>query len=122
MMKIWTNKLLPKALKSCPKSNKSPSLVTLEMIRVSAPCLERLVTHFSHPERVRQSDNCPAVDHLLREAVQALLEPQDQTSGRSFLLDIENCQLGIKKDFLILWDQSENTHHRGKDQCTACLF
>ena len=29
MWKIWTNKLLPKALKSCPKSNKSPDLVTL---------------------------------------------------------------------------------------------
>ena len=29
MWMIWTNKLLPKALKSCPKSNKSPNLVTL---------------------------------------------------------------------------------------------
>ena len=29
MQEIWTNSLLPKALKSCPKSNKSPNLVTL---------------------------------------------------------------------------------------------
>ena len=29
MWKIWANLLLPKALKSCPKSNKSPNLVTL---------------------------------------------------------------------------------------------
>ena len=28
MWKIWANSLLPKALKSCPKSNKSPNLVT----------------------------------------------------------------------------------------------
>ena len=31
---MWANKLLPKALKSCPKSNKSPNLVTLEGIDV----------------------------------------------------------------------------------------
>ena len=31
MSEIWTNLLLPKALKSCPKSNKSPNLVTLDM-------------------------------------------------------------------------------------------
>ena len=29
--KIWANWLLPKALKSCPKSNKSPNLVTLSI-------------------------------------------------------------------------------------------
>ena len=29
MWEIWANKLLPKALKSCQKSNKSPSLVTV---------------------------------------------------------------------------------------------
>ena len=29
MWKIWANYLLGKALKSCPKSNKSPNLVTL---------------------------------------------------------------------------------------------
>ena len=29
MKEIWGNKLLPKALKSCPKSTKSPNLVTL---------------------------------------------------------------------------------------------
>ena len=29
MQEIWTNSLLPKALKSCPKANKSPNLVTL---------------------------------------------------------------------------------------------
>ena len=29
MWAIWANKLLPKALKSCPKSYKSPNLVTL---------------------------------------------------------------------------------------------
>ena len=33
MREIWTNELLPKALKSCPKSNKSPNLVTLLMFR-----------------------------------------------------------------------------------------
>ena len=32
MWEIWTNKLLLKALKSCPKSNKSPNLVTLNVI------------------------------------------------------------------------------------------
>ena len=29
MWEIWTNRLLPKALHSCPKSNKLPNLVTL---------------------------------------------------------------------------------------------
>ena len=29
MWEIWANKLLPKVLKTCPKSNKSPNLVTL---------------------------------------------------------------------------------------------
>ena len=29
MCEIWANYLLPKALKTCPKSNKSPNLVTL---------------------------------------------------------------------------------------------
>ena len=29
MWEIWANWLLPQALKSCPKSNKSPNLVTL---------------------------------------------------------------------------------------------
>ena len=29
MWKIWVKSLLQKALKSCPKSNKSPNLVTL---------------------------------------------------------------------------------------------
>ena len=29
MWEIWANLLLPQALKSCPKSNKSPNLVTL---------------------------------------------------------------------------------------------
>ena len=29
MREIWANYLLPKVLKSCPKSNKSPNLVTL---------------------------------------------------------------------------------------------
>ena len=32
MWEIWANKLLPKALKSCPKYNKSPNLVTLALI------------------------------------------------------------------------------------------
>ena len=31
MWEIWTNELSPKALKSCPKSNKLPNLVTLEI-------------------------------------------------------------------------------------------
>ena len=30
-LKMWANQLLPKALKSCPKSNKSPNLVTLPL-------------------------------------------------------------------------------------------
>ena len=29
MWEIWANKFLPKALRSCPKSNKSPNLATL---------------------------------------------------------------------------------------------
>ena len=29
MREIWANLLLPKAFKTCPKSNKSPNLVTL---------------------------------------------------------------------------------------------
>ena len=29
MWEIWANYLLPRAIKSCPKSNKSPNLVTL---------------------------------------------------------------------------------------------
>ena len=30
MWEIWADYLLPKALKSCPKSNKLPNLVTLD--------------------------------------------------------------------------------------------
>ena len=33
MWEIWANLLLPKALKTCPKSNKSPNLVTLAVSR-----------------------------------------------------------------------------------------
>ena len=33
MCEIWANVLLTKALKSCPKSNKSPNLVTLIVSR-----------------------------------------------------------------------------------------
>ena len=29
MLSLWAKQLLPRALKSCPKSNKLPSLVTL---------------------------------------------------------------------------------------------
>ena len=31
MWEFWANQLLPNPLKSCPKSNKSPNLVTLEI-------------------------------------------------------------------------------------------
>ena len=31
MWKFWTNLLMPKGLKSCPKSNKSPNMVTLDL-------------------------------------------------------------------------------------------
>ena len=31
MWEIWANSLVPKALKSCPKSNKLPNLVTLAL-------------------------------------------------------------------------------------------
>ena len=34
MEKIWANYLLPKVLKSCPKSNKLPNLVTLPSMQV----------------------------------------------------------------------------------------
>ena len=34
MWKICVNKLLPKALKTCPKLNKSPNLVTLRVTRI----------------------------------------------------------------------------------------
>ena len=33
MWEIWANLLLPRALKSCPKSKKSPNLVTLPMMK-----------------------------------------------------------------------------------------
>ena len=33
LWEIWANELLPKSLKSCPKSNKSPNLVTLFVIK-----------------------------------------------------------------------------------------
>ena len=36
MQEIWTNLLLPKALKSCPKFNKSPNLVTLYVSSASS--------------------------------------------------------------------------------------
>ena len=35
MCEIWANLLLPKALKSCPKTNKSPNLVTLVLCYVT---------------------------------------------------------------------------------------
>ena len=35
MWAIWANELLPKALKSCPTSNKSPNLVTLTKTHTS---------------------------------------------------------------------------------------
>ena len=44
MWENWTNKLLPKALKSCPKSNKSPNLVTLGWGRVEEEITSTLVT------------------------------------------------------------------------------
>ena len=38
MQEIWKNSLLPKALKCCPQSNKSPNLVTL--------LLRQILVHF----------------------------------------------------------------------------
>ena len=39
MWDIWANRLLPKALKRCPKSNKSPDLVTLKgTLHYHDPC------------------------------------------------------------------------------------
>ena len=38
MQEIWTNSLLPKALKSCPKSNKPPNLVTLVFRQIKVQC------------------------------------------------------------------------------------
>ena len=45
MGEIWANKLLPKALKSCPKSNKSPDLVTLEVSRTKRNVFTTEVGH-----------------------------------------------------------------------------
>ena len=49
MWEIWANKLLPKALKSCPKSNKSPNLVTLPPWHLQFDCndvrLQRISTY-----------------------------------------------------------------------------
>ena len=36
MWKIWANELLPKSLKSCPKFNKLPNLVTLTVVYLAA--------------------------------------------------------------------------------------
>ena len=38
MWEIWTNKLMAKTLKSCPKSNKSPNLVTLIVNTLGLKC------------------------------------------------------------------------------------
>ena len=38
MWKIWANYFLSKALKSCPKSNKSPNLVTLDKALYTHVC------------------------------------------------------------------------------------
>ena len=35
MWEIWANLWLPKALKNCPKSNKSPNLVTLSLMHTT---------------------------------------------------------------------------------------
>ena len=43
MWEIWTNQFLPKALKSCPKSNKSPNLVTLDGINNCVSCLDLIL-------------------------------------------------------------------------------
>ena len=37
MEEIWANELLPNALKSCPKSNKSPNLGTLVKMDIIYP-------------------------------------------------------------------------------------
>ena len=49
MWEIWANQLLPKALKSCQKSNKSPNLVTLPLTKnkqtahsTAGPCTKPL--------------------------------------------------------------------------------
>ena len=36
MWEIWANLLMPQALKSCPKSIKSPNLVTLAGMQIAA--------------------------------------------------------------------------------------
>ena len=45
MWEIWTNELSPKALKSCPKSNKSFNLVTL----VPRPAYTKVLHNASRP-------------------------------------------------------------------------
>ena len=57
MWEIWANLLLPKALKSCPKSKKSPNLVTLlpfhihllHMVHLSHDSLFLLLFHSLTP-------------------------------------------------------------------------
>ena len=49
MWKIWANELLPKSLKSCPKFNKLPNLVTLQVVYFSG-CLCQVLIAFSQDE------------------------------------------------------------------------
>ena len=46
MWEIWTKLLLPKGLKSCPKSNKSPNLVTLHATKTSLGLYENFWQSF----------------------------------------------------------------------------
>ena len=53
MWEIWANELLPKALKTCQKSKKSPNLVTLPAIDIHNITFTQFNTHLGQEPNVK---------------------------------------------------------------------
>ena len=77
MWEIWAKLLLPKSLKSCPKLNKSPNLVTLTVPTVTIPLTKQLSTYslvnFTNPNKLVTLDHSIGV-HVWRHLRKKMLK------------------------------------------------
>ena len=65
MGEIWANLLLPKALKSCPKSNKSPNLVTLATCTIMKKPTVRMRSEHSYYDHTDKGSGCDLVGRVV---------------------------------------------------------
>ena len=116
MWEIRANKMLPKALKSCPECKKSPNLVTL----VTSP------DTFSPQEREKVDKMFDHFDRLMGfqgfSCFSVLLESLTQTHPSTVPWQHQRQSFHSRThSTCIYYISQENIHSRRKDYCTAGL-